>query len=129
MRAVLNTGRTISQGIAVEHKGSPAYQAAVSVCHMNPVDLMDLGIEEGAQVVLTSRAGSVVLTTRAAEGINRGEVFVPLGPYANHIISAETHATGMPDFKAEPVDVVPTDEPVRTVWELMESIGGVRYDH
>jgi formylmethanofuran dehydrogenase subunit D len=129
MRAVLNTGRTISQGIAVEHKGSPAYQAAVSVCHMNPVDLMDLGIEEGAQVVLTSRAGSVVLTTRAAEGINRGEVFVPLGPYANHIISAETHATGMPDFKAEPVDVVPTDEPVRTVWELMESIGGVRHDH
>jgi len=129
MRAVLNTGRTIPQGVAVEHKGSPAYQAAVSVCHMNPVDLMELGIDEGDHVNLTSRAGSVVLTTRAAESMNRGEVFVPLGPYANHIVSAETHATGMPDFKAEPVDVVPTDEPVRTVWELMESIGGVRYDH
>jgi formylmethanofuran dehydrogenase subunit D len=129
MRAVLNTGRNIPQGVAVEHKGSPAYQAAVSVCHMNPVDLMELGIDEGDHVNLTSRAGSVVLTTRAAEGMNRGEVFVPLGPYANHIISAETHATGMPDFKAEPVDVVPTDEPIRTIGELMESIGGVRYDH
>ena len=129
MKAILNTGRTIPQGMAVEHKGSPGYRAAVSVCHMNPVDLMDLGIEEGALVVLTSRAGSIVLTTRAAEEINRGEVFVPLGPYANHIISAETHATGMPDFKSEPVDVVPTDKQVKDIDGVMESIGGVRYDH
>jgi len=129
MKAILNTGRTIPQGVAVEHKGSPGYRAAVSVCHMNPVDLMDLGIEEGALVVLTSRAGSIVLSTSASEEINRGEVFVPLGPYANHIISAETHATGMPDFKSEPVDVVPTDKQVKDIDGVMESIGGVRYDH
>jgi len=129
MKAILNTGRTIPQGVTVEHKGSPGYRAAVSVCYMNPVDLMDLGIEEGALVVLTSRAGSIVLTTSAAEEINRGEVFVPLGPYANHIISAETHATGMPDFKSEPVDVVPTDKQVKDIDGLMEEIGGVRYDH
>jgi formylmethanofuran dehydrogenase subunit D len=129
MKAVLNTGRNVPQGVAVEHKGSPDYRAAVSVCHMNPVDLMELGSNEGGHVALMSRAGSVVLTTRVAEGMNRGEVFVPLGPYANRIISAETHATGMPDFKGEPVDVVPTDEPVMTIGELMESIGGVWYDH
>jgi len=128
MRAILNTGRTIPQGVAVEHKASPAYQAAVSVCYMNPVDLMELGIDEGGHVTLTSQAGSIVLATRAAEGMNRGEVFVPLGPYSNHIITAQTHATGMPDFKSEMVDVVPTDEPVRSVGDLMESIGGVRYD-
>jgi formylmethanofuran dehydrogenase subunit D len=129
MMAILNTGRTIPQGVAVEHKGSPDYRAAVSVCYMNPVDLMDLGIEEGARVVLTSRAGSIVLTTRAVEVINRGEVFLPLGPYANHIISAETHATGMPDFKGEPVDIVPTDERVKDIGSVMEDIGGLRYDH
>ena len=128
MRVILNTGRTIPQGVAVEHKASPAYQAAVSVCHMNPVDLMELGIDDGGHVALTSQAGSIVLATRAAEGMNRKEVFVPLGPYCNHIIPAQTHATGMPDFKSEIVDVVPTGEPVRTIGELMESIGGVRYD-
>jgi formylmethanofuran dehydrogenase subunit D len=129
MKAILNTGRTIPQGVAVEQKGSPGYHSAVSVCFINPVDLMDLGIEEGARVVLTSRAGSIVLTTRAAEGVNHGEVFVPLGPYANHLVSAETHATGMPDFKAEPVDVVLTSEPVKDIGGVMEEIGGVRHDH
>ena len=129
MKAILNTGRTIPQGVAVDHKGSPGYRAAVSVCYMNPVDLMDLGIEEGTTVVLTSRAGSIVLTTQSAEGLNRGEIFVPLGPYANHIISAETHATGMPDFKGEPVDVAVTEEPVKDVGSVMEEIGGLRYDH
>jgi formylmethanofuran dehydrogenase subunit D len=65
MKAILNTGRTVPQGVAVEHKGSPDYRNAVSLCYVNPVDLMDLGIEEGARVILTSRAGSIVLITRA----------------------------------------------------------------
>jgi formylmethanofuran dehydrogenase subunit D len=129
MKAILNTGRTIPQGVEVEHKGSPVYRAAVSVCYMNPVDLMELGIEEGGRVILTSQVGTIVLTTWTAEGVNRGEVFVPLGPYANHIISAETHATGMPDFKGEPVDVVPTDEQVKNIGSVMEEIGGLWYDH
>lgn len=129
MKAILNTGRTILQGVEVDHKGSPVYRAAVSVCYMNPVDLMDLGIEEGERVLLTSQAGTIVLTTWTAAGVNRGEVFVPLGPYANHIISAETHATGMPDFKGEPVDVVPTDERVKDIGSVMEEIGGLWYDH
>ena len=129
MKATLNTGRTIQQGVAVEHKGSPDYRTAVSLCYMNPVDLMDLGIEEGAQVLLTSRTGSIVLTCRTAEALDRGEVFVPLGPYANHIISAETHATGMPGFKGEAVDIVPTDKPVKDISSVMEEIGGLRYDH
>jgi formylmethanofuran dehydrogenase subunit D len=129
MKAVLNTGRTIPQGVAVEHKGSPGYRTSVSVCYINPVDLMELGIDEGARVILTSRVRSIVLTARVAEGLDRGEVFVPLGPYANHIISADTHATGMPDFKGEPVDVVPTDEPVKDIGGVMEEIGGFRHDH
>ena len=129
MKATLNTGRTILQGVAVEHKGSHGYRSAVSLCYMNPVDLMDLGIEEGAQVLLTSRAGSIVLTCGAAEALNRGEVFVPLGPYANHIISAETHATGMPDFKDELVEITVTDKPVKDISSVMEEIGGLRYDY
>jgi formylmethanofuran dehydrogenase subunit D len=129
MNAILNTGRTISQGMAVENKASPGYRAAVSVCYMNPLDLMGLGIEQGTRVILTSRAGKIVLTTRATEMVPQGEVFVPLGPYANHLISAQTHATGMPDFKGEPVEIIPTDAPVKDINDVMEEIGGIRYDH
>ena len=34
----------------------------------------------------------------------------------------------MPDFKSQVVDVEVTEEPVRSVGELMEEIGGLRYD-
>jgi formylmethanofuran dehydrogenase subunit D len=100
----------------------------VSICFLNTVDMMMLGIENGARVMITSPTGHVVLSARLAEGVTRGEIFVAIGPYANHIISSETHGTGMPDFKSQYVDVEVTEEPVRSVGELMEEIGGLRYD-
>ena len=128
MKCILNTGRTIPQGSAVEHKGSDVYRAVASACFLNPVDMMMLGIENGARVRITSPAGHVVLSVCSAEGVTRGEIFVTIGPYANHIISSETHGTGMPDFKSQSVEVEPTEEPIRSVVELMEEIGGLRYD-
>ncbi len=128
MKCILNTGRTVPQGTAVEHKGSDVYRAVASTCFLNPVDMMMLGIENGARVGITSPTGHVVLSTRSAEGVTRGEIFLTIGPYANHIISSETHGTGMPDFKSQSVDVEPTEEPIRSVGELMEEIGGLRYD-
>ena len=129
MKCILNTGRTVPQGTAVEHKGSDAYRAVASACFLNPVDMMMLGIETGARVRITSPAGHVVLSVCSAEGVTRGEIFVTIGPYANHIISSETHGTGMPDFKSQSVNVEPTEEPILSVGELMEEIGGLRYDH
>jgi formylmethanofuran dehydrogenase subunit D len=128
VKCILNTGRTVPQGTAVEHKGSDVYRAVASTCFLNPVDMMMLGIENGARVGITSPTGHVVLSTRSAEGVTRGEIFLTIGPYANHIISSETHGTGMPDFKSQSVDVEPTEEPIRSVGELMEEIGGLRYD-
>jgi formylmethanofuran dehydrogenase subunit D len=129
MKCILNTGRTVPQGASVEHKVSDVYQAVASVGFLNPVDMMMLGIENGAGIQLTSTSGQVVLTARPAEGVTRGEIFITTGPYANHIISAETHGTGMPDFKSQSVEVEPTEKPVKSVGELMEEIGGLRYDH
>ena len=128
MKCILNTGRTVPQGTAVKHKGSDAYRSVASVCFLNPVDMMMLGIENGARVGITSPTGHVVLTARSAEGVTQREIFVTIGPYANHIISSETHGTGMPDFKSQAVDVDPTEEPTLSVGQLMEEIGGLRYD-
>jgi formylmethanofuran dehydrogenase subunit B/formylmethanofuran dehydrogenase subunit D len=129
VKCILNTGRTIPQGAAVEDKGSDAYRTVASTCFLNPVDMMLLGIENGERVRITSLTGHVILTSRSAEGVKRGEIFVALGPYANHIISSETHGTGMPDFKSQAVEVETTEEPIRSVGELMEEMGGLHYDH
>jgi formylmethanofuran dehydrogenase subunit D len=128
VKCILNTGRSVPQGVSVEHKGSEEYLSVVSICFLNTVDMMMLGIENGARVMITSPTGHVVLSARLAEGVTRGEIFVAIGPYANHIISSETHGTGMPDFKSQYVDVEVTEEPVRSVGELMEEIGGLQYD-
>jgi formylmethanofuran dehydrogenase subunit D len=128
VKCILNTGRTVPQGASVEHKGSDLYRRVASACFLNPVDLMILGIEDGDHVRITTPAGHIILTARPAEGVARGELFVTIGPYANHIISSETHGTGMPDFKNQSVDVEPTGEPLKSVGELMEAIGGLRYD-
>ena len=129
MRMLMNTGRTVPQGESVERKDSPEYALAASACMIHPVDLMILGIEEGARVNVKNNSGEVVLTAASSEAVERGTVFVPLGPYANHIMESETHCTGMPDFKSMTVEITPTDEPVRTVPELIEALGGVRYAH
>jgi formylmethanofuran dehydrogenase subunit D len=128
VKCILNTGRTVPQGAAVEHKGSDTYRAVTSSCFLNPVDMMVLGIENGARLRITTPVGSIVLSALSAEGVTRGEIFVTIGPYANHIISSETHGTGMPDFKSQFVDVEPTEDRILSVGELMEEIGGLRYD-
>jgi formylmethanofuran dehydrogenase subunit D len=129
MRMTLNTGRTILQGNSVEYKPSPEYGAETSRAFLAPMDLMDLGIEAGERIRITHRGRSVVLTVSASDGIPPGTLFVPYGPYANHVVPAATHGTGMPDFKRIAVEVEPTVDPVKPVWDLMEELGGKRYDH
>jgi formylmethanofuran dehydrogenase subunit D len=36
-----------------------------------------------------------------------GLLFIPMGPTANKLVSAETFGTGMPNFKGESVEVEP----------------------
>jgi len=128
MRMVLNTGRTIPQGNFVEYKPSPEYGAETSRAFLAPLDLMDLGIEAGDRVRVTYGGRSVVLTAAASDDVPPGTLFVPYGAHANHVVPAATHGTGMPDFKGIGVEVEHTGEPVKTVWELMEDLGGKRYD-
>ncbi len=129
MTFILSSGRTIPQGSFVEHKLSKGYQRATSMIFIHPLDMMELGIESGDRVHVTSDFGSVVLTTEATNDIPPGRIYIALGPYANAITGGYTHGTGMPDYKDIPIEIEPTDDPVPTVWELMEMVGGLRYGH
>jgi formylmethanofuran dehydrogenase subunit D len=128
MRFMLNTGRTILQGDLIDYKTSPQYAEATSLCFMHPLDAMDLGVNGGDQVQVRSDVGTVVLRVEEWEQTERGSIYVPLGMHANTLIAAETHATGMPDFKSVPVEVMPTTEPRRTTRELVTDLGGVPFD-
>lgn len=128
MKFLLNTGRTIKQGSYVERKNSTAYRQEATTLHMHPVDMMNLEIEEESHVRVESDYGVVVMKVHPALWVSQGEVFVCLGPYANHLVSPETHCTGMPDFKGMIVQITPTTEPLVTVAALMEQCGGVQYE-
>lgn len=128
MNVILNTGRTVTQGRHVESKGGIAYSRETGSCFMNPLDLLDLGIEEGECIEIRSDCGSVVVRTRLCEDLDRGMIFLPYGPFANIITPAKTHSTGMPDFKDTLVEITPTTREPLSAWDLMEEMGGVRYE-
>ncbi|HII77106.1 MAG TPA: molybdopterin dinucleotide-binding protein [Methanolinea sp.] len=128
MKFLFNTGRTIRQGSYVERKNAPSYREEASAIRMNPVDMFEMMVEEGDRVRVKSSTGEVVMKARADPGLVRGRVFCSLGPYANHIVSPETHGTGMPDFKVTEVEIEPTQDPVSSVAMLMGQCGGVPYE-
>ncbi|MDV2482500.1 molybdopterin dinucleotide-binding protein [Methanoculleus sp. Wushi-C6] len=129
MSFLMITGRTVNQGVTVENKTSAAYARETSTCFMHEFDMMELGLADNDPVRVTGACGEVVMRAVASEEVGMGTVFVPYGPYANHIIAAGTHSTGMPDFKSHEVEIEPTDEEPKTVHGLMEDLGGLAYDH
>ncbi len=128
MTFLMITGRTVNQGVTVENKTSVEYAAETSTCFMHEFDMMELGLDDGDAVRVTGPCGEVVMRAVASVEVETGTVFVPYGPYANHIVAAGTHSTGMPDFKSHEVEIEPTDEEPKTVHGLMEDLGGLAYD-
>lgn len=128
MTFLMITGRTVNQGATVENKTSAGYAEETSTCFMHEFDMLELGLAGRDPVKVTGPCGEVVMRAVASDEVEMGTVFVPYGPYANHIIAADTHSTGMPDFKSHEVEIEPTDEEPKTVHELMEDLGGLAYD-
>jgi len=127
MKIRLNTGRTVVQGSHVDHKNSPEYARETSMIRMNPVDMMEIGVDDGERVKAGTHDVAVVLRVLSDETIKRGTGFLPLGPYANFLVGGTTHNTGMPDFKESDVNIEATSEKILSVGELMRCHGGVPY--
>ena len=127
MKFLLNTGRTIRQGKYIESKLSQGYAEETSLCRIHPLDLLELGVDEGENVLVKSVVGEVVMAALADEGLPIGMVFVSYGIHCNSIISPCTHGTGMPDFKIHEVEISPTSEERKTPAEILDQLGGVRY--
>ncbi len=112
------SGRTIDQGKTVEEKLSDEYFRAVSYCELNEEDFRKLGLKDGDRVRVKTEFGEVVVFARVGD-VPKGVVFIPMGPYANQVISDDTDGTGMPRFKGVKGVVEKTNEDVKSVKELL----------
>ncbi|WP_321506292.1 molybdopterin dinucleotide binding domain-containing protein [uncultured Methanoregula sp.] len=124
----LISGRTIQQGVAIESgKEKPSYRTACGIIEMDPVEFKALGVWKNTNVKVTSEFGSVVVkAVEATQGPHPGVAFIPMGPWANAVISPNTYSTGMPTFKGVPVTVeVAMNEPILLGIELVQKLCGV----
>jgi formylmethanofuran dehydrogenase subunit D len=125
----LISGRTIQQGVAIESgKEKPSYRTAAGIIEMDKEDLKKLGAWRNTNVRVTSEYGSVIVkAVEATQGPHPGLGFIPMGPWANAVISDNTYSTGMPTFKGVPVTVeVAINEPILLGIELVQKLCGVR---
>jgi formylmethanofuran dehydrogenase subunit D len=105
----LISGRTIQQGVAIEGgKEKPAYRDAAGIIELDAEDFKKLGIYRNTNVRVTSAYGTVVVkAVDATQGPHPGLGWIPMGPWANHVVNPNTYSTGMPTFKGTPVEVEP----------------------
>lgn len=122
MNVILNTGRTLWQGQAIESgKDLKMYIDYAAICNMNSDQLETLGVKEGDNVEILSEYGDVVVkAVKAKEELPEGMIYVPMGPWANRVIRPNTDSTATPSFKNIPVEIVATDKPVLDMPTLMK---------
>ena len=123
MKFYINTGRTIWQGEAIEAgKNLELYRKAAGVCYLNEEDMKKAGLKEGDNVKVISKYGDVVVCLKkATESMPEGMVYIPMGPWANSVVSPETKSTAMPAYKGPlDVEIVKVDEEVPTMANLMK---------
>jgi formylmethanofuran dehydrogenase subunit D len=122
MNVILNTGRTVWQGQAIEAgKDLEMYVDYAAICNMSTSQFEELGIKEGDNVEVVSAHGNVVVkAVKAKEALPDGTVYIPMGPWANRVTTPDTQSTAMPSFKDVPVELLPTDKPVLDMPTLMK---------
>jgi formylmethanofuran dehydrogenase subunit D len=98
---ILLTGRTISQGVALEGgKASRENVRACGICTFDADDFKKLDCLVGTPVkVITDYGEVVVYSTITEEGPHQGIIFVPMGPWANQLVNPSSHACGTPQYK------------------------------
>lgn len=113
LELVLNTGRTMKQGNARHEKLTDEYKKATAVAMLSREDMGTANLQDGDIVLVESAGGSVKIVAETSEYVDKGIVFIPLGPYANALIPRETK-DGSPFYKSlkarlKRVDEKPTD--------------------
>jgi len=118
MRLKVFTVRDVFQ-YASKHSGS-GYEERSAVIRLSPQDIQALGIKEGAAVRVKNPVGEVVVRVKQDPSCPPGYGHMPLGPYANRLITYDPEASPLPPFKGFEVTVTPCSEPVTKLESLLE---------
>ncbi|MEA1956788.1 MAG: molybdopterin dinucleotide binding domain-containing protein [Euryarchaeota archaeon] len=117
----LISGRTIVQGQNLDSKLSEAYFNEVATCELNGSDMEKLGVAADERVKIKTNYGEVVVKAKEKAGTPEGVIFIPMGPWANALVSGDTHGAGMPSYKGIDAEIEPTEEEVLQVKALMKT--------
>lgn len=104
MRVILITGRTIKQGKMVEGEKVRMIDE-LSVCEMNPDDMLQLDVNENDFVSLKSEEATIRLRVLASQDIPAGIVYTAVTPYINTLIPYLRSARGMIRGKGIEIEV------------------------
>ncbi len=122
---ILLTGRTITQGVALEGNKTGAENVrAAGICYFDKADLRKLDCMVGTPVKVTTDFGEVVVSSALSEeGPHPGIVFIPMGPWANQVVNPDSQSCGTPTFKGmkAKVEVLKTGK-VLNALEIMKKI-------
>ena len=125
LKVTLVSGRTAQQGVGLEEgKTSENYVKSVNHVQLCPEDAAKMKLKEDDAVSVETRHGSVVVYWRPSKELEGGMVFFPYGPWANQVYGYETEGTGMPIFKGIEATVAPSMGKVKSIEELVKSLGG-----
>ena len=120
----LISGRTIDQGSNLENKMSEEYFDAVAFCEMNEADMEKLTVSADENVKVKTNYGEVVVRAKKGEGYPEGIAFIPMGPWANAVVSGNTHGAGMPQYKGIDGEIEKTEAGVLHMKDLMRKYMG-----
>jgi formylmethanofuran dehydrogenase subunit D len=120
MNAKLISGRTTAQGQNLDNKLSEEYFKAVAICELSNKDMEKIGVSADEHVEVRTSYGEVVVKAKKGEGNPEGIAFIPMGPWANAVVSGDTHGAGMPQYKGIDAAIEKTEAEVLSVKELMQ---------
>ena len=85
------------------------YEECSAIIRLSESDLNNLGIIDGAEIKLSSAAGSVIVRSQLDIECRQGYGFMPVSHYSNKLVSYDETKAKLPNFKrieaqAEPID-------------------------
>lgn len=98
-------------------KTSGEYYEATALAFLNEDDMEELELEENSPVEISTELGSIIVRCRMGS-CDPGQVFMPLGPWANAVVGSATSGTGMPRYKGIGVEVSKTEKELTKLDDL-----------
>ncbi|WP_292461015.1 formylmethanofuran dehydrogenase subunit C [Methanothermococcus sp.] len=128
IKATFNSGSTIVQGAIIKEgdKFTKEYVEECAVCHIHPDDYNILG--QPKKVRISRKGYGVVVRAFPNDNLQKGNIFVPRGIWANVIVDPYTETTGSPRYKGFEVIVEPVsdNEKILSAEEIIEEYHRVK---